>query len=188
MFDNRRKSHASRSTIIEMLGDLFDHIGDGVGHSRAGSINSEALADELACFHVNRSAFDSGSTDVDSKKRHSNYPPVWLLENRTWRILREISEAPKPATSPDIDVQPNAALRLPQCSVDDRPKMHDPSHPDKPEKCGRHKENQRAQEAALDQLPKAWDKEAGQCCNHVSGRSLSCAHGRSFDDVSRAVQ
>jgi hypothetical protein len=92
MLDDGGKGNSSRTPVVEVGSDLFDHIGDGVGHRRLRSFDSKALAGELAGFHVNRSAFDSGPTNVDSKKRHSNYPPVWLLENRTWWILREISE------------------------------------------------------------------------------------------------
>ena len=120
VLDHSRKSHASRPAIIEMCSDLFDHIGDGVGHRRLRSFDSKALACKLAGFHVNRSTFDSSSTDIDSKKRHSNYPPVWLLENKTRRILREISEGSnQPLALDDDRCAANAALRLPECSVDD---------------------------------------------------------------------
>ena len=43
----------------------------------------KALRDELAGFHVNRSAFDSGSADVDSKKCQSDFLLYGSLQIRT---------------------------------------------------------------------------------------------------------
>jgi hypothetical protein len=55
-----------------MRGDLFDDIGDSVWHRGSRGFDSKTLREKLTVFHVDRSAFDAGSTDVDSKKCHSD--------------------------------------------------------------------------------------------------------------------
>ncbi len=90
VFDDRGKGHSGRTSIIvEVRRDLLDDVSHRIWHRRLRSLDPKALRNELACFHVNWRAFDSGSTDVYSKKRHNIYPPVSLLENRTRSTLRE---------------------------------------------------------------------------------------------------
>jgi hypothetical protein len=55
-----------------MHGDLFDDVRHSVWQRGLRRFNAEAFREELAGFHVNRSAFDSGSTNIDSKKCQSD--------------------------------------------------------------------------------------------------------------------
>jgi hypothetical protein len=54
--------------------------------------------------------------------------------------------------------------------------VHDPAHPDEPEKCGGDEKHERAQGPALDQLTKTWNEKACERRDNVSGGSLSYTH------------
>ena len=73
VLDDGGKGDAGVSPVVEVRGDMFDDVRHRVWQRWLRRINAKAFRDELTGFHVNRSTFDSGSANVDSKKCQSDF-------------------------------------------------------------------------------------------------------------------
>ena len=95
VLDHCGKGDPGGPPIIEMRGDFFDNVCDSVWQRGLRRFNAEAFCEELAGFHVNRSAFDPVSTNVDSKKCQSDI--LLTASNQNLALRPEILDVPKPA-------------------------------------------------------------------------------------------